>query len=98
MGYGGCNDDCPGYLLDPKPGHLFSGESQADFGYPTGWENTCVQHRRTVTSVELEEMWTPSDAECNGPRDCVGTKQGCRHCGGANSASVWLIGVEGGEK
>lgn len=29
-----CDDDCPGYSLDPKPGCLWPGETEAGFGYP----------------------------------------------------------------
>jgi len=29
-----CDRDCPGYLLDPQPGDLWPGETQAEFGYP----------------------------------------------------------------
>jgi hypothetical protein len=28
-----CNQDCPGYYNDPKPGSLWPGESEEDFGY-----------------------------------------------------------------
>lgn len=28
-----CNDECPGYNQDPKPGCLWPNESGADFGY-----------------------------------------------------------------
>lgn len=27
------SDMCPGYLLDPKPGDLFPGETSEEFGY-----------------------------------------------------------------
>jgi hypothetical protein len=26
-------DTCPGYWLDPQPGHLWPGESEEEFGY-----------------------------------------------------------------
>lgn len=35
-----CDCDCPGYRMDPKPGDLWPGESQEDFGYPVGEEGT----------------------------------------------------------
>jgi hypothetical protein len=28
-----CNDDCPGYRLEPHPGQLWPGERQEDYGY-----------------------------------------------------------------
>jgi hypothetical protein len=28
-----CDHECEGYYLDPKPGHLWPGETQAEFGY-----------------------------------------------------------------
>ena len=31
-----CDDDCRGYDSDPKPGDLWPGESEKDFGYPVG--------------------------------------------------------------
>lgn len=32
-----CNRDmCPDYWTEPKPGDLFPGESEEDFGYPIG--------------------------------------------------------------
>jgi hypothetical protein len=35
-----CDEDCTGYYKDPKPGSLWPGESEADFGYPVGPEAT----------------------------------------------------------
>lgn len=35
-----CDDDCSGYREDPKPGSLWSGESEVDFGYPCGIHGT----------------------------------------------------------
>lgn len=29
-----CDGDCPGYKLDPKPGCLWPGETEEDFGFP----------------------------------------------------------------
>jgi hypothetical protein len=29
-----CNQDCSGYQDEPKPGCLWPGETEADFGYP----------------------------------------------------------------
>lgn len=29
-----CTFECPGYSEHPEPGHLWPGESEADFGYP----------------------------------------------------------------
>jgi hypothetical protein len=29
-----CDDECPGYREDPKPGSLWPGETAAEFGYP----------------------------------------------------------------
>lgn len=28
-----CDDDCPGYWQEPKPGQLWTGETQEEFGY-----------------------------------------------------------------
>jgi hypothetical protein len=28
-----CDDDCPGYRLDPYPGQLWPGETKEEFGY-----------------------------------------------------------------
>jgi hypothetical protein len=28
-----CDDECYGYRLDPKPGQLWPGETQEEFGY-----------------------------------------------------------------
>lgn len=28
-----CDDECPGYDAEPKPGCLWPGETEADFGY-----------------------------------------------------------------
>lgn len=33
---GYCDDDCPGYSVDPQVGSLFPNESEADFGYEVG--------------------------------------------------------------
>lgn len=35
-----CDDDCRGYHQNPKPGSLWPGESEADFGYPVGSDGT----------------------------------------------------------
>lgn len=32
----GCNDDCPGYREEPRPGSLWPGERSDEFGYPVG--------------------------------------------------------------
>ena len=29
-----CNSECPGYWEDPKPGDLWPGETEEDFGFP----------------------------------------------------------------
>ena len=29
-----CDGECEGYRQEPKPGSLWPGESEADFGYP----------------------------------------------------------------
>lgn len=36
-----CSYECKGYMQEPHPGSLWPGESQADFGYPHGWEGEC---------------------------------------------------------
>ena len=33
MGIMFCDDECSGYLLEPKPGCLWPGETAKDFGY-----------------------------------------------------------------
>lgn len=35
-----CDHECPGYYEDPRPGSLWPGESQEDFGYPVGADGT----------------------------------------------------------
>lgn len=36
IGYGLylCERDCPGYYQDPRPGSLWPGETEKEFGYP----------------------------------------------------------------
>jgi len=31
-----CDDDCAGYLSEPKPGDLWPGETEAEFGFCVG--------------------------------------------------------------
>ncbi len=38
-----CDDDCPGYRLDPKPGDLWPGETEEEFGYAVG--NDAVEEK-----------------------------------------------------
>lgn len=40
LGASYCDDDCGGYRLQPYPGSLWWGESEADFGYPVGVHGT----------------------------------------------------------
>ena len=35
-----CDDGCPGYRQEPRPGSLWPGESEADFGYPVSTDGT----------------------------------------------------------
>lgn len=35
-----CDSDCPGWHLEPKPGDLWPGETEKEFGYPCGDEAT----------------------------------------------------------
>lgn len=35
-----CDDRCGGYLEPPRPGSLWPGESEADFGYAVGSDGT----------------------------------------------------------
>ena len=35
-----CDSECPGWRLDPKPGDLWPGESEAEFGYRVGDDAT----------------------------------------------------------
>ena len=37
---GFCDDDCPGYRLEPRPGSLWPHETELDFGYPVGDDGT----------------------------------------------------------
>lgn len=34
------HDGCPGYYEDPKPGSLWPGETEQEFGYPVGVNGT----------------------------------------------------------
>lgn len=36
-----CDWDCPGYDTDPKPGCLWPGETEEEFGYPITLDATC---------------------------------------------------------
>ena len=38
-----CDDDCEGYRCDPKPGCLWPGESEDEFGYACGTNATEVR-------------------------------------------------------
>ena len=40
-----CNEGCLGYLKAPRPGHLWPGESEAQFGQPVG-NNGITERRR----------------------------------------------------
>jgi hypothetical protein len=41
LGWAGCRqDDCAGYRMQPYPGSLWPGESEADFGYHVGAQGT----------------------------------------------------------
>jgi hypothetical protein len=40
-----CDFECPGYDVEPRPGHLWPGESEAEFGYPVPEHATA--HRPT---------------------------------------------------
>ena len=35
-----CDDDCPGYYLEPFVGDLWPGETEEDFGYPVSSQGT----------------------------------------------------------
>ena len=39
-----CDEGCPGYLDVPKPGQLWPGETEKQFGYPVG--NDGITERR----------------------------------------------------
>ena len=39
-----CEEDCPGYMDAPKPGQLWPGESEQQFGHPVG--NDGITERR----------------------------------------------------
>jgi hypothetical protein len=38
-----CDRDCPGYREPPRPGSLWPGEPEADFGYPVGDDGTRLE-------------------------------------------------------
>jgi hypothetical protein len=38
-----CNDDCVSYRDNPRPGSLWPGESEAQFGYPVGNDATEIR-------------------------------------------------------
>ena len=40
LGASYCDDDCAGYREEPRPGSLWPGESEADFGYPVNADGT----------------------------------------------------------
>jgi hypothetical protein len=44
MANGLCDDDCPGYREEPKPGDLWPGESEEGFGYPARDAATRKEH------------------------------------------------------
>lgn len=50
MGACYCNDECEGYRLDPSPGDLWWGETDADFGYACGDNAT-----RPMTAAEISQ-------------------------------------------
>lgn len=54
--FSGCNRDCKGYRYDPKPGDLFPGETDADFGYPS-----CSHATRPMTAEEIAK-WKEKEA------------------------------------
>ncbi len=35
-----CDPECKGYYEEPKPGSLWPGESEQEFGYPVGNDGT----------------------------------------------------------
>ena len=35
-----CEDECPGYRQEPRPGSLWPGETSDEFGYPVGPDGT----------------------------------------------------------
>ncbi len=39
-GQSGCDGECPGYRQDPRPGSLWPGESEEDFGFPVNTDGT----------------------------------------------------------
>ena len=43
-----CDDDCAGYRIEPWPGSLWPGESEAEFGYSVSDDGTTCEHRRDM--------------------------------------------------
>lgn len=40
MANGLCDDECPGYREEPRPGSLWPGETEEEFGFPVGADGT----------------------------------------------------------
>lgn len=55
--YGCDRDECSGYHEDPKPGCLWPGETDADFGY-----DSCDHSTRKMTDREIAD-WIESKEE-----------------------------------
>jgi hypothetical protein len=45
-----CNQDCPSYYNDPRPGSLWPGESEEDFGYPVSVDGTTDEATSPATT------------------------------------------------
>ena len=56
MGNSMCTDDqCKGYREDPKPGDLWPGETEAEFGYPVSSNATCERVTASASPDVLGE-------------------------------------------
>jgi hypothetical protein len=40
LGFFMCDDECPGYRDEPRPGSLWPGERKSEFGYPCSDDGT----------------------------------------------------------
>jgi hypothetical protein len=51
-----CDGDCDGYYVDPRPGSLWPGESETDFGYTVGSDATEERFNRIDETLHLREV------------------------------------------
>lgn len=47
-----CDHECPGYYQAPRPGSLWPGETESEFGYPCGDDGTTLAPPSDLQSRE----------------------------------------------